>query len=218
MRPVHRAKTVKKLFIVGAGGFGREVLSWARDCESWGTEWNFCGFLDDDQNALEGLLDDNAVADTIESYQPSDDHLLIIGLADPRTKKRVIEELSERGALFTSMIHPSVIIGQQVRLGKGAVLCPHSVITCDVNIGDYLSMNLHTSIGHDARVGDYCHMNSYSEITGRCTIGNGVLFGSHAFILPGKKVGDLATVGAGSVVVRSVLEGRTVFGNPARAL
>jgi acetyltransferase-like isoleucine patch superfamily enzyme len=38
----------------------------------------------------------------------------------------------------------------------------------------------------------------------------------HATILPGVRVGDGATVGAGSVVLKDVPEGASVFGNPAK--
>jgi acetyltransferase-like isoleucine patch superfamily enzyme len=48
------------------------------------------------------------------------------------------------------------------------------------------------------------------------TIGKGVTVGSSATIHPGKHIGDAATVGIGSVVIRNVPQRTTVFGNPAR--
>ncbi len=44
----------------------------------------------------------------------------------------------------------------------------------------------------------------------------GVLLGSHAVVLPGVTVGAYAVVGAGSIVLRKVRPGSTVFGSPAR--
>jgi len=49
-------------------------------------------------------------------------------------------------------------------------------------------------------------------------IGADVWIGGGAIILPGVTIGDGAIVGAGSVVTRDVPPGRTVCGNPARAL
>jgi len=54
------------------------------------------------------------------------------------------------------------------------------------------------------------------DITGGVTLGEGVLVGSHASVLPRLKVGAGAIIGAGSIVVRDVEPGVTVFGVPAR--
>jgi serine O-acetyltransferase len=50
------------------------------------------------------------------------------------------------------------------------------------------------------------------------TIGAGVLVGTGAQILQYCRVGDWATVGAGSVVIEDVAPRTTVVGIPARAL
>ncbi len=47
-------------------------------------------------------------------------------------------------------------------------------------------------------------------------IGNDVVIGAGAIVLPGVKIGDGAIVGAGSVVMSDVPAGMTVIGNPAR--
>ncbi|HEX8985093.1 MAG TPA: sugar O-acetyltransferase [Bryobacteraceae bacterium] len=48
------------------------------------------------------------------------------------------------------------------------------------------------------------------------TVGRNVWIGGGAILLPGITIGDDATVGAGSVVTRTVAAGTTVAGNPAR--
>ena len=44
---------MKKLIIVGAGGFGREVYNWAMDVQKVNNEWKIGGFLDKNPRALE---------------------------------------------------------------------------------------------------------------------------------------------------------------------
>lgn len=56
------------------------------------------------------------------------------------------------------------------------------------------------------------------EIGKPVTIGEDVWIGGSAIILPGVSIGDGAIVGAGSVVTKSVPEGITVVGNPARVM
>jgi maltose O-acetyltransferase len=47
-------------------------------------------------------------------------------------------------------------------------------------------------------------------------IGSRVWIGGNSVILPGVKIGDDATIGAGSVVTKDVAAGKTVKGNPAK--
>ena len=53
-------------------------------------------------------------------------------------------------------------------------------------------------------------------LTGRVKIGQEVEIGSGAVLIPDVEVGAGATVGAGAVVTRSVPDGATVVGVPAR--
>ena len=47
-------------------------------------------------------------------------------------------------------------------------------------------------------------------------IGNNVRIGAHAILLPGSKIGDGSSVGAGSVVTSEVPPNTIFAGNPAR--
>ena len=57
-----------------------------------------------------------------------------------------------------------------------------------------------------------------TAISGNCHIGKMTTIGGHAYIVPEKKVGDYATVAAGSIVFSSVKSGTTVLGNPAKRM
>ena len=56
------------------------------------------------------------------------------------------------------------------------------------------------------------------HLSGNVTVGESVLIGTGASILQHVNIGDDAIVGAGAVVNRSVKEGITVAGVPARSI
>ena len=69
-------------------------------------------------------------------------------------KKKVCQTLLSRSATFISLVHPSVIIGENIELGNGVVLCPRVTLTADISIGDFVAISCHSSVGHDAVIGD----------------------------------------------------------------
>jgi sugar O-acyltransferase (sialic acid O-acetyltransferase NeuD family) len=210
---------MKQLVIVGAGGFGREVLEWARESVGFGNEYTVTGFLDDKPDVLEPFtgIDVPVLGNTVD-YVPQPGQVFVIAIGHPAIRKVLWKRFVEKGAEFATIIHNSCIIGSRVQLGNGVILCPRVVLTCDIRIGDNTALNVSTAVGHDAVIGSHCQLSSFCDITGYVKIGDCVMMGSRANVIPGKSVGSDSVVGAGSVVVANVPDKVTVFGNPARIL
>lgn len=207
---------MKRLIIVGAGGFGREVYAWAMDHPDNGELWEMYGFLDDNLAALDQFEEyPISVLNKVADYQPQPKDLFLCAIGAPQIRFDVCEALIAKGAEFYTLVHPSVTIGGNVTLGQGTIICPHAVLTVDISLGEFVIVNCLSSIGHDVTIGDYVTLSGHCDVTGNTRIGEGTLLGSGARILPGKQVGSDALVGAGAVVIRSVSDGQKVFGNPA---
>ena len=206
---------MKEIYIVGAGGFGREVFGWLQATSGF-PDLKFCGFLDDNPDALKGMDYDKGVVAPISNFVVKSSHLFVCGIGDVATKMKLCKPLMDRGAKFMSVVHPTAIVGNNVKLGHGVVLCPGVILTCDVEVGDMVMINCNSSAGHDVKVGDWSTISAYCDLTGYTRLGKGVFLGSGARIIPGKSIGDDGFVGAGSVVIRSVESGQKVFGNPSR--
>jgi sugar O-acyltransferase (sialic acid O-acetyltransferase NeuD family) len=206
-----------KIAIVGAGGAGREMYSWMMHANAHAKNYQVIGFIDDNKDALLDYDYPIKVMSSVQDYVPGDE-CLVVSIAAPATRQKIVYELKKKRAKFYTFIHPSVIIGANSKVGEGCVICPGVIISCDTELEEFVMLNTNSTIGHDSHIGQYTTVNGKVEITGNNQVGELVFFGVGARIIPSRKIGDRAIVGAGSVVIRNVKPDTTVFGNPAKAL
>lgn len=209
---------MKRLLIVGAGGFGREMLGWVNTIPISKRDWEVAGFLDANPHALDGFSIEYPILGDPTTYTPSSGDILICAIAKPVDKLRVCRDLVARGAGFLTFIHPMAIAGPGCVIGEGSVLCPGAVISTNVTLGCFVTLNVYATVGHDAVLGDGCTLNGHSDVTGCCRLGEGVFIGSHASVLPNAVIGDYALIGGGSVVLRRAKSHSTVMGVPAKQI
>jgi len=208
---------MKKLLIIGAGGFGRELLQYAKDVLGAGrTEWEISGFLDDNLNSLDGYSYTHKVVGTIDGHVVSDEYVYVCAIGDPRVKLSIAGRFLKEGANFINIIHPTAYVAGNCKMGVGVVLCPRASVTTDVALGCFVAIDVNSICSHDVKVGDGCTVSHFCDLTGFASLGEGVFLGSGVSILPGVKIGDHARIGAGSVVLSDVKAGETAYGVPAK--
>lgn len=71
-------------------------------------------------------------------------------------------------------------------------------------------------LNHDNAISHYD--DRFSDFFGEVVIGDNCFIGYRALIMPGVTIGNDCVVGAGSVVTKSVPDGKVVAGNPARII
>ncbi|MGI6649741.1 MAG: acetyltransferase [Bacillota bacterium] len=206
---------MKDLIIVGAGALGRELLQWIKDINRIQAKWVIKGFINDNPNALDGLACDYSIIGSIQAWQPKETEVFACAIANPSAKEKVVNLLKSKGASFETIIHPTAVIGDHNAIGEGVVVYPYACITVNTKIGDFVTL-LRSGIGHDVVVGDFSTISSFCDITGRVQVGRSVFFGSGVTVVPGRKIGDNAYIGAGSVVVTHVKANTKVMGYPAK--
>ena len=208
---------MEKILIVGAGGFGRELLQWIKDINAEKPTWEIGGFLDDNLQALDGVEIDYPVVGTISDWQPKDDEVFALAMAKPQLKRMVVEKLKSRGAHFAAVIHPTALVSPFAHYGEGLVMFPYSKLSCNSTVGDFVSI-LTTPIGHDNEIGDYTMISGGCNIVRNVKIGKDVFVAAGVCIAQDVVVKDGAYIGLGSVVLKDVKAGTKVFGNPARII
>ena len=142
----------------------------------------------------------------------------VIGIADTRAKQRIAQRLDEKSLTFVSVIHPSAFIANGVRVAPGAVINAGAAIAYDTVIEDHAMVNLNATIGHDCVLGRFSTIAPGANIAGRVRLGEGCDVGMNATVGKGLEVGAWSAIGPGTVVIRSIVAGQHVFGNPARVL
>lgn len=210
---------VDRWLIVGAGGFGREVYSWtAGQLHSNGGS-SRVGFLDDNPDCFDRFPQFRHLwVDRLSSYEPKPGDRLLMAIADPAAKLAAAKQLMGRGALFATYVHPTAVLTDGCQIGIGSILCPMSVVCCNVRLGDFVAMNVSALVGHDSVVGDGCTLSPHANVAGQVELEAGVFLGCQTVILPKVRVGEYARIGAGSSVISHVRSYSTMMGVPAKRI
>jgi sugar O-acyltransferase (sialic acid O-acetyltransferase NeuD family) len=211
--------------VVGAGGFGREVIDVieAINAEAVGGDavWHLAGVVDD------AITPENLArleARSIEHLGTTEQFLAsagpevayVIGIGSPRVRRRIAETFDAAGHPAAVLVHPAATVGSQVTIGPGSVVCAGARITTNISLGRHVHMNLNATIGHDTTIDDFVSLNPLSSISGDCVVESEVLVGVGGIVLNGIRVGHGSIVGGSACAVRDVEPGTTVVGVPAR--
>lgn len=210
---------MKRLVIIGAGSFGREVLEYAENIIAAGlNKWEIGGFLDDNRQALDDYEVKYPIIGGIFDYQPQADDVFISAFGEGKQRVKFSNIIKERGGEFINIIHPQATILHRVKLGNGCIIGQNTLIANDTICGDFLYLNYGSIVGHDNVLGVGCTLNVYCGTNGNCTFGDYVYMGSHSVIVPGRKIGHNVNVAAGAAVFNNVKSNVTIYGNPAKIL
>ena len=207
---------MRDIFIIGAGGVGKEVAFLIEEINKKNLIWNIVGFIDDNNEIKNSYINGYKVLGNIEYLKRNFNKAnVIIAIADYRIKKNISEQL-KNDFEFATLIHPDVNIHHTVKIGGGSIIYPGVIITTNICIGNHVIISPKCGIGHDAIINDYTSLLWNVNISGHNKIGTGCLIGSGATIIQNKVVGDFSIIGAGSVVIKDIKDCTINVGVPTR--
>lgn len=208
-----------RLVIVGAGGFGREVLAYARDTardHRDGAAFTEIVLLDDRPDALDGYEVDARVVGGVDDGPIGPDDRVIVAVGDPAARFALVRRLQPRNVQFATLVHPLAYVATDARIQPGVVIGPFGFVGPSAWVGPHVVLNTYASVGHDAVVGRYAVLSPYSVVNGGVSVGEGAFLGTQAAVVVGLTVGPWAKLAAGAVAHRDVETGTLAVGNPAR--
>jgi len=209
---------IKKIAIIGAGGFGREV-KWLIDCVNAAQQkWDFCGYYDDDLKERKNI-ESELLLGTIEELNLIKEPLAIaVAVGHPNVKEKIVKQLTNQNLYFPSLIHPNCLIGNNISIDEGTIICSSNILTTDIVIKKFVTINLACTIGHDVVIGNFCSIMPSVNVSGEVVLEDKVYIGTGAKIINQIDIGKAVTIGAGAVVVNNILENKTVVGIPAKPI
>lgn len=203
------------LVIVGAGGFGLEVATYAQDITRAGhTVFAVQGFLDDTKPAgfMHGALP--ILGPTDMDLLP--DTFYVIAVGAPQGRLLLHEKLAAKGARWAKIIHPLAYIAPTAKLQDGVVIAPFAFVGPEAIVEEHAAINIHASVGHEATLGACSVLAPYACLHGRTQTETGVFLGGHAIVTAGLKIEAGSVLAAGAVAYTNIPAGVTAIGNPAR--
>lgn len=212
------------LVIIGAGGFGRELLDVIDACnrdEASAVEdqvpYELVGFLDDGQPDLELLSQRGArhLGAVSKLEELPADVGYVIGIGDGAVRRRIDQYGQTQARSSPVLVHPSATRGFHVQLGPGSVICSHVSLTNNVRLGRHVHVNLNSTVGHDVRIGDYVTVSPLVAVSGEVVVEDEVLLGTGSAVNQRLVIGRGATLGSGAVAVKNIDAGRVAVGIPA---
>jgi sugar O-acyltransferase (sialic acid O-acetyltransferase NeuD family) len=204
---------MKKVIIIGAGGHSAEIddyFQYAKNSNA-GFDLVLDGFIDDNPASYTSYDFTAPFMGDINSHNVQEGSFYIMGIANLKYRRPIIERFLKQGAIFTSFIHPDSYISPSSKIGKGVVIAPGVNIGPKVIVGDFTLINSRSSIGHDTTLGRYNFICPNVCFSGFSAIGDENLFGINSATIPGIKVGNRNKVAAGMVLDKNVGDEEVVF-------
>ena len=140
---------MKKLLILGAGGYGRTIADLAAQLSCYET----VAFLDDGQtgsNILGKCADWERFAPEFDEVYPA--------FGNNVFRMEWLKKLLSADIAVPTLIHPRAYVSPAAKLGAGTMVLPMAVVNTGVRVGEGCIVNIGALIDHDSVIEDGIHL------------------------------------------------------------
>ena len=208
----------RPVIVIGAGGHASVLIASLKVLRR-----ELIGITEADTNKISGSISGIPIIgndETIMQYKP-DSIELVIGIgsvSSTQKRKDIYEKFKNNGYSFSSVIHPTATVMDDVRLGEAVQIMAGAVVQTGCAIGDNVIINTGALIDHDCIICNHTHVSPGAVLSGDVQIGEMAHIGTSATIIQGIKIGEGSTIGAGAVVIKDIPANVMVAGVPARLI
>ena len=196
--------TNNKVYLYGASGHAKVVMDIARLAY-----FDVPCLIDDnpDINELAGL----PVVHSADGLKT-----MIVTIGDCQIRRKIVQKLGERE--FLTVIHPSAIKADSVKLGHGTVVMAGAILNPYTEVGNHCIINTGAIVEHDNKIADFAHISVGANLGGTVSIGRKTWVGIGSTLKNNVSIVDNVIIGAGAVVVKNIEEAGTYIGVPAQKI
>lgn len=214
-------KDLQKLVLVGGGGTSSDVIALILSINKDSPRYEILGLLDDGSPVgtmrfgfpvLGGLHANTSFAEDVHFVD-------CLGSTRSYLKREAI--LNNAGFnldRFETIIHPSIFIAEDAKIGLGTIIYPNVVVLSNVTIGKHVIILAGSVLNHDVSVGDWSILASGVMLSGAVKIESTCYLGSASCVREGIHIHSGALIGMGAAVIQNVSANQVVAGVPARAI
>lgn len=210
--------------IIGAGGFGREVMPVARQMianlnDSNSKEYELVFVVENLKERI--VVNGHKVIDESDFFtMESSKKYFNIAIADYKARERISKKMIDSNIQPFTIMASNAVIFDNNNIGEGAILCPFTTITSNAKVGRFFHSNIYSYVAHDCVIGDFVTFAPSVHCNGKVVIEDYAYIGTGVVIKQGTNerpiiIGKGSVVGMGAVVTKSVPPFTTVIGNPA---
>ncbi|WP_396601136.1 sialic acid O-acetyltransferase [Algibacter sp. R77976] len=209
---------MKNAIIVGAGQNGQVYASYLIE-----SGVNVIGYVDD-APSLQGKIFHNipvigVIKDLYLNKFKNKIQLVYCPIGVNSIRVNYLNLLKNEGYETPSFFHSSVSFGPNVSLGEAVYILSASVIMPHTTIGNHVMISSNSTVCHNTTLEDGVFVSSGVTIGAGINIRKKAFLGIGSIIMTGvREIGRQSIIGAGTVIIKNVLEYETMIGNPGVTL
>ena len=209
-----------KVIIIGAraDGHAKVVLKIIQALPNF----KFIGFVDDNIAMKGNKIDGYPVLGQIKDIPQLITQFNIQGgitaIGNNAQRRKLNSKIEEFGLELINAIHPSVIMDNDVEIGKGNYIGQGVVLVTGTKIGNSVNIHVAATIDHDNILEDGVNIGPGVHTAGRVSLGKDSFLGTGSCVIPDIKIGQSVIAGAGTVIIRDVPAFTKIVGNPAKEI
>lgn len=205
-------KKIKKLVIFGAGSSGKEIKLLIDEINKKSKIWNIVGFIDKNPKLIGKKIKNIKVYKDISDLK-NDKINWVCSVMNPKVKKRICKNISEKYKPV-NIIHPSINIPKDIKIGTGNIIFSNVHLSYEVKIDNHCMISFGSDIGHNSKIRSFNSIMPGVIINGFVSIGEACLLGSGSIINIKTKIDNEVIIGSGTFIFQDVKKKTSIFNLP----